>query len=90
MSAASENLRNHQEQENMDGSIVKVSRQAVEETLSEYAAILGELKVTTALLVDMHIATNGDDGPTELRDVYPSVWKTIDRARAAIARATHA
>ncbi len=40
MSAATENLRDHQEQADADGTMVKVSRQAIDETLAEYAALL--------------------------------------------------
>lgn len=36
MTAASENLRSNQEQADMDGCMVKVSRQAVGETLAQY------------------------------------------------------
>lgn len=36
MSAASENLRNNQKQADMDGCMVQVSRQAVDEVLAEY------------------------------------------------------
>lgn len=47
MSAASDNLRNNQEQCDLDGCMVKVSRQAVEETLAEYDQML-------ALLIDLY------------------------------------
>lgn len=47
MSAASQNLRDHQEQADMDGCMVKVSRQAVEETLAQHEAMLGALLLLT-------------------------------------------
>lgn len=40
MSAASENLRINQEQVDMDGCMVKVSRRALDETLAEYDDLL--------------------------------------------------
>lgn len=45
MSAATENMRNNQEQADRDGIMVKVSRQAVDETLAEYDAMLDALKI---------------------------------------------
>ena len=45
MSAASEQLRTHQEQLDADGIMVGVSRQAVDETLAQYNALRNALKV---------------------------------------------
>ena len=45
MSAASEQLRSHQEQLDADGIMVGVSRQAVDETLAQYNALRNALKV---------------------------------------------
>jgi hypothetical protein len=44
MSAGSENLKSHQRQLDMDGVEVGVSRQALDETLSEYQDMLAALK----------------------------------------------
>ena len=50
MSAASENLKRHQSQLDMDGCSVGVSRQAVDETLEQYDAMLAALKEATLQL----------------------------------------
>jgi hypothetical protein len=45
VSRASENLRDNQEQADMDGCMVKVSRQAIEETLTQHADMLAVLRL---------------------------------------------
>jgi len=55
MSAASKNLKAHQRQLDMDGCEVGVSRQAVEETLAEYADILAALKAACGYLMNAKI-----------------------------------
>ena len=47
MSAAAENLKSHQRQLDADGTEVGVSRQALDEALSEYAELLGALLLLT-------------------------------------------
>lgn len=54
MSKASDNLRNHQA--DMDGTMILVSRQAVDETLEEYGAMLAALEaVESELAIDGQI-----------------------------------
>lgn len=50
MSAASEILRTKQEQADRDGVMVKVSRQAVDETLAQYVALFGALESLFAMV----------------------------------------
>lgn len=54
MSAASDNLRTNQEQADIDGCMVKVSRQAVEETLEQFDAMLAALKLVQQTTYSMH------------------------------------
>lgn len=49
--------------------------------------LLDALEDATQRLVEMHIASNGDDEPTELRSIYPNEWRIIDTCRAALAAA---
>lgn len=77
MSAASDNLRNNQKQLDADGCMVGVSRQAVGETLVEYDAMLGALKIIAAKSTDtdmgaiaqagIDIATLGEAGCAAMR-----------------------
>lgn len=49
--------------------------------------LLAQLKTAERWLSGMHSET--DEGvETELRDVHSAAWKTIDKMRAAIAKAT--
>lgn len=86
MSAATDNLRDHQEQSDMDGCMVKVSRQAVEETLAEYAALLSALALVSkglrhGVIPDQTLLHPGSD--SSRLDMTP-LSKIID---AAIAKA---
>lgn len=55
--------------------------------LAQRDQLLKALTNAETLLTQMHIATNGDDEPTELRNVYPGVWTIIDQCRAAVEKA---
>lgn len=74
MSAASDNLKSNQRQLDMDGVEVGVSRQAVEETLEQYADMLAALQSIAELRNKM--GTYGD----HLREA-------IEIARSAAAKA---
>jgi hypothetical protein len=77
MSAGSENLKANQRQLDMDGCEVGVSRQALDETLAEYDAMLAALR----LLVE-RIDVNGGIGEYKGGPAFVMV-----RARDAIAKA---
>ena len=75
MSAASENLRNSQEQADFDGTMVRVSRQAIEETLAEYDAML-EALCTIGGVLSSSKQTQSDD---ELWAAYSQVIAAINK-----------
>ena len=77
MSAASDNLRNSQEQADFDGTMVRVSRQAVEETLAEYDAMLAALRTIGGVLSNRK-QTGHDD---ELWAAYSGTYIPADTRR---------
>lgn len=78
MSSATDNLRNHQGQADTDGSMVTVSRQAVDDTLSEYDELSGALRFILAFY---------EPGQTYLDT---DAWKRAEASgRRALARADH-
>ena len=77
MSAASDNLRNSQEQADFDGTMVRVSRQAIEETLAEYDAMLAALRTIGGVLSNRK-QTGHDD---ELWAAYSGTYIPADTRR---------
>ena len=63
MSAASEQLRSHQEQLDADGIMVGVSRQAVDETLAQYNALRNALKVLLNEATSFSVSGVNHKGP---------------------------
>lgn len=82
MSAATDNLRNYQQQLDMDGVIVGVSRQAVHETLEQYAEMLAALKDLHADCVEYARINNLHNS-----DGSPATHHSMRRAAAAVAKA---
>lgn len=80
MSAATDDLRDHQQQLDMDGVIVGVSRQAIHETLEQHAEMLAALKVSLTALERLHSRAPG--GPLK-----SAALARLNQARAAIAKA---
>lgn len=78
-----------------DDAAIRLSLQAhYNEAYAEFSAtkainadLLAALELIEAEFTDMHSAPNGDDEPSELRNIYPAKWALIDQARAAIAKA---
>lgn len=84
MSKASENLKSNQRQLDMDGCEVGVSRQAVEETLAEYTALLAALSAACGFLMNAKIdLETGAPKRTAIRTIDGG----LNLVRAAIAKA---
>ena len=84
MSAGSDNLRNNQEQADADGVMVRVLRQAVEETLAEYEAMLVALKAACGYMRNASIdLSTGCTKATAIRTIEGGL-KLVE---AAIAKA---
>jgi len=91
MSVALENLRNHQEQADMDGCMVKVSRQVIEETLAEYDQMRDEIErlrkerdelygYVNGLLGLLQLVRGRDDMPDEISEALRTSHRTCDAA----------
>lgn len=79
MSAASDNLRSNQEQADFDGTMVRVSRQAVEETLAEYDTMLEALRTIGGVLSSRKQIQSDDE-----------LWAAYSQVIAAVTKATGA
>lgn len=84
-SAAARNLRSRQRQLDMDGCEVGVSRQALEEVLTEYAGLLESLTEVCDWISGCLAA---DDDSMPAPEMLRETERLAAKARAAIAKAT--
>lgn len=87
MSKALEALKNY-EQADMDGTMVRVSRQAVDEVVAEYSELMEALKeCRTDLLITANNAEDAAKRDTKWVGVGSALRRRIEQADAAIAKA---
>lgn len=88
MSAASENLRTNQEQCDMDGCYVKVSRQAVEETLEQFESLLEAAQAFVVAIRNDHSIPKNADADYVRDTIGSELFDGFQKACAAIAKAS--